>query len=87
MRASPMYFTVSGTGPGIAGAGSSGDVLREYGPDVVHSNDLPTHQIVGDAARGLGMPRICHHRFPFEGPAVDWLNKAGAEGTCSSRGR
>jgi len=48
-------------------------------PDVVHSNDLQTHQIVSDAARGLGIPRICHHRFTFDGPCLDWLNKFGAE--------
>src|SRR3712207_71991 len=28
-------------------------VLRHQRPDVIHSNDLPTHQIVSDAARGL----------------------------------
>jgi len=54
-------------------------ILFAQRPDVVHSNDLPTHQIVSDAANGLGVPRICHHRFPFPGPAIDWLNKYGAE--------
>src|SRR5262249_36938581 len=54
-------------------------VLRRERPDVIHSNDLPTHQIVSDAARGLGVPRLCHHRFPFPGAATDWLNKYGAE--------
>lgn len=54
-------------------------ILRRHRPDIIHSNDLPTHQIVSDAARGLGIPRICHHRFPFEGPAIDWLAKYGAE--------
>jgi glycosyltransferase involved in cell wall biosynthesis len=54
-------------------------LLRRHEPDVIHSNDLPTHQIISDAARGLGIPRICHHRFPFDGAALDWLNKYGAE--------
>jgi len=45
--------------------------MRGYRPDVIHSNDLPTHQIVSDAARGLGIPRICHHRFPFGDKAID----------------
>jgi glycosyltransferase involved in cell wall biosynthesis len=53
--------------------------MKAYRPDVIHSNDLPTHQIVSDAARGLGIPRICHHRFPFGGEGIDWLNKFGAE--------
>jgi glycosyltransferase involved in cell wall biosynthesis len=54
-------------------------LLRQERPDVIHSNDLPTHQIVSDAARGLNIPRITHHRFPFGGDALDWLNKYGAE--------
>ncbi len=53
--------------------------LRLERPDVIHSNDLPTHQIVSDAAKGLGIPRVCHHRFPFGGQAIDWLLKFGAE--------
>ena len=40
-------------------------LLRRERPDVVHSNDLPTHQILSDATRRIGIPRICHHRFPF----------------------
>jgi glycosyltransferase involved in cell wall biosynthesis len=54
-------------------------VLRRERPDVVHSNDLPTHQMVSDAARRAGIPRICHHRWVFGGSAIDWLNKFGAE--------
>jgi len=54
-------------------------ILQAELPDIIHSNDLPTHQIVSDAARGLGIPRICHHRFPFPGKAIDWLNKFGGE--------
>src|SRR5205807_1489760 len=47
-------------------------ILRRERPDVLHSNDLPTHQILSDAARPLGIPRVCHHRFPFSGKAIDW---------------
>ncbi len=54
-------------------------LLERERPDVIHNNDLPTHQIVSDAARGLNVPRVCHHRFPFPGTALDWLNKFGAE--------
>lgn len=46
-------------------------------PDVVHSNDLPTHQIVSDALRGSAIPEVCHHRWIFSGTAIDWLNKFG----------
>jgi glycosyltransferase involved in cell wall biosynthesis len=48
-------------------------------PDLVHSNDLTTHQLISDAAGRLGLPRMCHHRWVFEREAIDWLNKFGAE--------
>jgi glycosyltransferase involved in cell wall biosynthesis len=51
--------------------------LKQQKPDLVHSNDLPTHQIVSDAVRGTGIPEICHHRWIFPGTAIDWLNKFG----------
>jgi glycosyltransferase involved in cell wall biosynthesis len=54
-------------------------ILRREQPDVVHCNDLPTSQMVGAAAKRLGIPRLCHHRWIFEGEAIDWLNKFGAE--------
>ncbi len=54
-------------------------LLRNFRPTLIHSNDLPTHQITSDAARGLGIPRVCHHRFTFDGRAIDWFDKFGAE--------
>ena len=53
--------------------------LGRQQPDVVHSNDLPTHQMTSDAARAWQLPRICHHRWIFEARAIDWFNKYGAE--------
>src|SRR5690349_7241433 len=53
-------------------------LLRQERPDVVHSNDLPTHQIVSDAVRGSGIPEVCHHRWIFDGVAIDWMNKFGS---------
>ncbi len=47
--------------------------------DVVHANDLPSAQIFFDAARGMNISRICHHRFLYDGQAIDWFNKFGAE--------
>lgn len=55
------------------------EMLRREQPDLVHSNDLPSHQMTADAAGRLGIPRVCHHRWIFDGPAIDWLNKFGAE--------
>jgi glycosyltransferase involved in cell wall biosynthesis len=54
-------------------------LLKQERPDIVHSNDLPTHQIVSDAVRGTGIPEVCHHRWIFDEKAIDWLNKFGAE--------
>jgi glycosyltransferase involved in cell wall biosynthesis len=51
------------------------NALRADGPALIHSNDLPTHRAVSDAARGLGIPMICHHRGVFDGPAIDWFLK------------
>jgi glycosyltransferase involved in cell wall biosynthesis len=77
---SPMYHTDKWHWPRYRMArGALTRLLRRERPDVLHSNDLPTHQIMSDAARGLGIPRVCHHRFPFPGAAIDWLNKFGAE--------
>jgi glycosyltransferase involved in cell wall biosynthesis len=77
---SPMYFTDKWHWwRYVSARGRLRRLLKRERPDVLHSNDLPTHQIASDAARGLGMPRICHHRFPFDGAAIDWLNKHGAE--------
>ena len=54
-------------------------LLQQERPDVLHSNDLPTHQVMSAAARGLSIPRVCHHRFTFDGATLDWFNKYGAE--------
>ena len=54
-------------------------LLQRERPDIVHSNDLQTHQMVSDAVRGTGIPEVCHHRWVFDGKCIDWLNKYGAE--------
>lgn len=54
-------------------------LLKQARPDVIHSNDLPTHQMVSGASRGLNIPRICHHRFPYEARSIEWLGKYGTE--------
>jgi glycosyltransferase involved in cell wall biosynthesis len=77
---SPMHFTDKWHWWRYHGARKKlQQLLAMEQPDVVHSNDLPTHQIVSDAARRLQVPRVCHHRFPFSSSAIDWLNKYGAE--------
>jgi L-malate glycosyltransferase len=49
--------------------------LQNEQPALIHSNDLPTHRAISDAARGLGVPMICHHRGVFDGSAMDWFLK------------
>lgn len=47
---------------------------------IVHSNDLPTHQMTSHAGKSIPIPRICHHRWIFKSPkSIDWFNKYGAE--------
>ena len=53
--------------------------IQKFQPDLVHSNDLPTHQFVSSVAGSLGIPRVCHHRFIYDGKCIDWLNRQGAE--------
>ena len=55
------------------------EILRREKPDIVHSNDLPTHQMTSDAARRVRIPRVCHHRWVFDCAATNWFNKYGAE--------
>jgi glycosyltransferase involved in cell wall biosynthesis len=53
-------------------------IFRSERPDILHANDLPTHQAVAGAARGLPIARICHHRQIFNGSAIAWFDKFGA---------
>ena len=53
-------------------------VLHSERPDVLHANDLPTHQAVAGAAHGLPIARLCHHRQVFNGRAIAWFDKFGA---------
>jgi glycosyltransferase involved in cell wall biosynthesis len=54
-------------------------ILRSFRPHIIHSNDLPTHQATSSAAMGLGVPKICHHRYPFGSHVFRWLNKYGCD--------
>ena len=53
-------------------------IFRSEQPDILHANDLPTHQAVAGAARGLPIARLCHHRQIFNGSAIAWFDKFGA---------
>lgn len=54
-------------------------LIRDFQPDLVHANDLPSLQILSDAARRFGLPRFCHHRFVYSGESIRWYLKYGAE--------
>jgi glycosyltransferase involved in cell wall biosynthesis len=49
--------------------------LKSLKPDIVHSNDLPTHQFASSVASRLKIPIICHHRFIYDGQCINWLNR------------
>jgi glycosyltransferase involved in cell wall biosynthesis len=51
------------------------NLFKREKPDVLHANDLPSSQMVFDAARGLPISRVCHHRFVYDGKAINWFNK------------
>lgn len=53
-------------------------ILKAEKPDILHANDLPTHQVVAGAARGLPVARLCHHRQVFNGRSIAWFDKFGA---------
>jgi glycosyltransferase involved in cell wall biosynthesis len=77
---SPMYFTDKWHWLRYRRARNAlKKILLRERPDVLHNNDLTTHQILSDAARGLEIPRICHHRFCYEQRFTQWLSKYGAE--------
>jgi len=47
--------------------------------DIIHANDLPSFQFVSRAAKPLHIPRICHHRYVFDGKGIKWFLKFGVE--------
>ncbi len=53
--------------------------LKRESFDLIHANDLPSFQFVSHAARPFGIPRICHHRYIFDGEAIKWFLKFGVE--------
>ncbi len=54
-------------------------ILQRFEPDLVHANDLPSYQITCEAAGSLGARRLCHHRFIYDGPTIQWLLGGGAD--------
>ena len=53
--------------------------LKKERFDIIHANDLPSFQFVSHAAKPFGIPRVCHHRYIFDGEAIKWLLKFGVE--------
>ncbi len=63
--------------PWLRGLSRMTGLARRHGVALVHANELPSFQTAGYAARILGVPAICHVRFPFSGPAARWMLKPG----------
>ena len=53
--------------------------LKRNNFHLIHANDLPSFQFISHAAKPLKIPRICHHRYVFEGKAIKWFLKFGVE--------
>ena len=53
--------------------------LKKEKFDIIHANDLPSFQFISYAAKPFGIPRICHHRYIFDGEAIKWFLKFGVE--------
>ncbi len=53
--------------------------LKKQKINIIHANDLPSLQFVSLAAKPLKIPRICHHRYIFDGGAIKWFLKYNAE--------
>lgn len=61
-------------------------VVREFQPDIVHSNDVPSCQAMSLIAGKLGIPRVIHVRWPVDSTGVRWWARGGAEqAICISR--
>jgi glycosyltransferase involved in cell wall biosynthesis len=57
--------------------GRLGAILRRERAALVHSNDVPSFQPAGYAARLLGVPAITHVRFPDSRDGFGWFLKPG----------
>ncbi len=54
-------------------------LLKRERPDVIHASDAPSALIPFEAARGLAMTRVCHHRYVCTESLIDRLAAAGVE--------
>jgi glycosyltransferase involved in cell wall biosynthesis len=52
-------------------------VARAHRAAILHSNDLPSFQPVGYAARLTGLPAVTHVRFPDSRSGYEWFTKSG----------
>ena len=55
------------------------NLLKRERPDVIHASDAPSAVIAFEAARGLAMTRVCHHRFTGSESIVNRVIAGGVE--------
>jgi phosphatidylinositol alpha-1,6-mannosyltransferase len=61
-------------------------LLREHCIDLVHGNQAWSYQIAGAAARGLGIPGVCHMRDEMPADVARWFCQPGVDAVlCISR--
>ncbi len=54
-------------------------LFRQYDVSLIHSNQVWSYPAVGQAARQLGLPRVCHLRDEINSPTASWWLADGVE--------
>ena len=54
-------------------------LFKRERPDVIHASDAPSALIPFDAARGLAITRVCHHRYTCDEATIHRLAAGGVE--------
>ena len=54
-------------------------IIREFQPDILHANDVPSAQAMSVLGARLGIPRVVHVRWGITGRDLAWWARAGAE--------
>ena len=54
-------------------------LVKQFQPDVMHANDVPSCQAMSVVGAKLGVPRVVHVRWVITAESAGWWARAGAE--------
>jgi glycosyltransferase involved in cell wall biosynthesis len=54
-------------------------LVKQFRPDVLHANDVPSCQAMSVVGARLGVPRVVHVRWVINAASAGWWARAGAE--------